>query len=97
MNKPDLIEHIAICTTDFQRGDIKQAVDVILSGISDSLIRGERVEVRGFGSFGLRHRSPRMARNPKTGEAVSISERYVPYFKPGKELRERVNDYDLSV
>ena len=64
---------------------------MILDHMSDALARGERIEIRGFGSFSLHYRAPRVGRNPKTGEPVSLPGKYVPHFKPGKELRERVN------
>ncbi|MGB0359891.1 MAG: integration host factor subunit beta, partial [Endozoicomonas sp.] len=67
------------------------AVKTIIEQMSHSLASGERVEIRGFGSFSLHYRAPRLGRNPKTGEAVSLRSRYVPHFKPGKELRDRVN------
>lgn len=67
------------------------AVKMILDQMADSLARGERIEIRGFGSFSLHYRAPRMGRNPKTGDPVSLPGKYVPHFKPGKELRERVN------
>jgi len=57
----------------------------------NALAEGQRVEIRGFGSFSLHHRPPRVGRNPKTGESVSVGSKYVPHFKPGKELKERVN------
>jgi integration host factor subunit beta len=63
----------------------------LLEVMSDSLANGERIEIRGFGSFSLHFRPPRIGRNPKTGEAVALSGKYVPHFKPGKDLRERVN------
>ena len=69
-------------------------VKVILETISDSLINKDRVEIRGFGSFELRYRQPRQARNPKTGEAVQTTGHYTIHFKPGKELKERVNNQD---
>jgi integration host factor subunit beta len=71
--------------------DVELAVKHILEVMSDSLSSGERIEIRGFGSFSLHYRPPRMGRNPKTGEAVALSGKYVPHFKPGKDLRERVN------
>ena len=65
-------------------------------GGGDALARGERIEIRGFGSFSLHYRAPRIGRNPKTGEQVALAGKYVPHFKPGKELRERVNEGLLS-
>ena len=69
----------------------------MLDHMSDSLANGERIEIRGFGSFSLHYRAPRIGRNPKTGESVELSAKYVPHFKPGKELRELVNSPDDGV
>ena len=71
--------------------DVELAVKHLLDLMSDSLAKGQRIEIRGFGSFSLHFRPPRIGRNPKTGEAVALSGKYVPHFKPGKDLRERVN------
>jgi integration host factor subunit beta len=70
---------------------VEFAVKTLIEQMAQSLARGERIEIRGFGSFSLHHRPPRMGRNPKSGEAVPLAAKYVPHFKPGKELRERVN------
>jgi len=72
--------------------DVELAVKELLEQMSHALAKGERIEVRGFGSFSLHYRPPRVGRNPKTGEAVSVPNKYVPHFKPGKNLRERVNN-----
>ena len=64
---------------------------MVIEYMANSLSLGERIEIRGFGSFSLHYREPRRGRNPKTGDAVNLSGKYVPYFKPGKEMRERVN------
>jgi integration host factor subunit beta len=72
--------------------DVELAVKYLIEVMSNSLASGERIEIRGFGSFSLHFRPPRIGRNPKTGEAVALSGKYVPHFKPGKDLRERVND-----
>lgn len=72
--------------------DVELAVKHLLELMSSSLASGQRIEIRGFGSFSLHYRPPRMGRNPKTGEAVALSGKYVPHFKPGKDLRERVNE-----
>ena len=72
--------------------DVELAVKHLLDLMSDSLAKGQRIEIRGFGSFSLHYRPPRIGRNPKTGEAVALSGKYVPHFKPGKDLRERVNE-----
>jgi integration host factor subunit beta len=71
--------------------DVELGVKEILEYVSQSLATGERIEIRGFGSFSLHFRPPRVGRNPKTGESVALPGKYVPYFKPGKELRDRVN------
>lgn len=71
--------------------DVEYSVKVLVDTMTRSLARGQRIEIRGFGSFDLNHRPARVGRNPKTGEKVDVPEKYVPHFKPGKELRERVN------
>lgn len=80
--------------TTLQIKDIEYSVKVLVDAMTRALARGQRIEIRGFGSFDLNHRPPRTGRNPKTGEKVSVPAKYVPHFKPGKELRERV---DLSL
>ena len=72
--------------------DVELGVKSVLEQMSGSLAAGERIEIRGFGSFSLHYRAPRMGRNPKTGEAVALPGKHVPHFKPGKALRERVNN-----
>ena len=72
--------------------DTEFADKTVLDAMSDALARGDRIEIRGFGSFSLHYRPPRMGRNPKTGESVALPAKHVPHFKPGKELRERVSD-----
>ena len=72
--------------------DVELGVKSILEQMSSSLSNGERIEIRGFGSFSLHHRAPRMGRNPKTGEAVALPGKHVPHFKPGKALRDRVDN-----
>lgn len=91
MTKSELIESIA-AKQSLPDKDVELAVKVILEEIVGTLSNGGRVEVRGFGSFCLHYRAPRRGRNPKTGEEVHLSSKYVPHFKPGKELRARVND-----
>ena len=71
--------------------DIEYSVKVLVDTMTRSLAKGQRIEIRGFGSFDLNHRPARVGRNPKTGEKVEVPEKYVPHFKPGKELRERVD------
>ena len=71
--------------------DVEHSVKVLVDTMTRSLAKGQRIEIRGFGSFDLNHRPARVGRNPKTGDKVEVSEKYVPHFKPGKELRERVD------
>ncbi len=73
--------------------DIELAVKIVIEQMTQSLASGKRVEIRGFGSFSLRYRAPRMGRNPKTGESVGLASKYVPHFKPGKILRDKVNNF----
>ncbi|MGB1561307.1 MAG: integration host factor subunit beta [Sinimarinibacterium flocculans] len=91
MTKSELIERLAARQTHLMHKDVELAVKLVLDQISMALARDDRVEIRGFGSFALHHRPARVGRNPKTGEAVSIPPKRVPHFKPGKEMRERVN------
>jgi integration host factor subunit beta len=91
MTKSELIELIASRQTQLSAKDVELAVKTILEHMSQTLASGERIEIRGFGSFSLHYREPRKGRNPKTGNAVQLTGKYVPHFKPGKELRERVN------
>jgi len=91
MTKSELIEAIAQKHTHLSQKDIDLSVKTILELMAQSLEKEERIEIRGFGSFSLHYRPPRTGRNPKTGEPVDLLEKYVPHFKPGKELRQRVN------
>lgn len=91
MTKSELIERIAARQSQLSVKDIELAVKTILEHMSQTLATGERIEIRGFGSFSLHYREPRQGRNPKTGETVELAGKYVPHFKPGKEMRERVN------
>ena len=90
INKRELIEVIANDQEQLPYKDIELAIKTIIESMIDSLKKGKRIEIRGFGSFSLRYRKSRMGRNPKSGESVNIDERYVPHFKPGKDLKERV-------
>jgi len=92
MTKSELIELLAQKQEHLPSRDVELAVKTILELMSDALATGERVEVRGFGSFTLHFRQPRQGRNPKTGEQVTLPGRHVPHFKPGKELRLMVNE-----
>jgi len=91
MTKSELIERITERHPELSGKDIELAVKTILDTMSQALSQGDRIEIRGFGSFSLHFRNPRVGRNPKTGEAVHLKGKYVPHFKPGKELREQVN------
>ena len=91
MTKSQLIEKLTVSQSQLTAKDMELAVKMILDQMADSLALGARIEIRGFGSFSLHYRAPRMGRNPKTGDPVSLPGKYVPHFKPGKELRERVN------
>jgi integration host factor subunit beta len=91
MTKSELIELITSRQAQLSAKDVELAVKTILEHMSQTLEIGERIEIRGFGSFSLHYREPRKGRNPKTGDAVQLTGKYVPHFKPGKELRERVN------
>jgi len=91
MTKSELIEQLAAEQTHLNQTDVELAVRCIIEQLSRALSEGDRIEIRGFGSFSLHFRPPRMGRNPKTGEAVALPGKHVPHFKPGKELRERVN------
>jgi len=92
MTKSELIERIAAKQSQLSSKDCEFAVKSIIEYMSESLSDGGRIEIRGFGSFSLHYRVPRVGRNPKTGSPVTLSGKFVPHFKPGKELRDRVND-----
>ena len=92
MTKSELIESLAEMMEHVQARDIEIAVKELLEQMVQTLQKGERIEIRGFGSFSLHYRGPRTGRNPKTGETVELDGKYVPHFKPGKELRDRVNE-----
>lgn len=91
MTKSELIECLAAEQNHLSQADVELAVRCILEQMSRALSEGERIEIRGFGSFSLHYRPARMGRNPRTGESVALPGKYVPHFKPGKALRERVN------
>ncbi|WP_281645507.1 integration host factor subunit beta [Parendozoicomonas sp. Alg238-R29] len=96
MTRSELIERMTERQSQLAIKDVELAVKSIVDELSGALASGQRVEIRGFGSFSLHFRAPRVGRNPKTGDAVDLSGKYVPHFKPGKELRERVNDSLLA-
>ena len=92
MTKSELIESLVWKQSQLGYRDVELAVKTMLEHMGQKLASGERIEIRGFGSFSLHYRPPRVGRNPKSGDAVSLPAKYVPHFKPGKELRERVNN-----
>ena len=91
MTKSDLIERLSASFQQLSSKEVESAIREILEQMAGTLQSGERIEIRGFGSFSLHHRTARVGRNPKTGEKVELLGKSVPHFKPGKELRERVN------
>lgn len=91
MTKSELIERLSIYTKDLQGKELEDAVKELLEQMAQTLQRGDRIEIRGFGSFSLHYRAPRVGRNPKTGETVELTGKHVPHFKAGKELRDRVD------
>ncbi|QIQ21820.1 integration host factor subunit beta [Zophobihabitans entericus] len=92
MNRSDLTEKLANWRTHLPVQIVDEAVRDIIEQISTAMEKNDRVEIRGFGSFALNYRAPRKARNPRTGGKVTVKQKYIPHFKPGKELRERVNN-----
>ena len=92
MTRSELVAELAERFGHLTQKDTDFAVKTILDAMTEALAKGHRVEIRGFGSFSLHFRPPRQGRNPKTGEAVALAGKYVPHFKPGKDLRERVNE-----
>ncbi|MEI6146049.1 MAG: integration host factor subunit beta [Methylococcales bacterium] len=92
MTKSELIEALAKKQPLLALKEVELAVKCLIEKMNQALSTGNRIEIRGFGSFSLHKRPPRIGRNPKTGESVSLSEKHVPHFKPGKELRDRVDD-----
>ena len=92
INKKDLIELLSKNQDQLPIRDIQLTVNTIINTMIKTLKKGKRIEIRGFGTFSLHYRKPRMGRNPKTGATVAINENYVPHFKPGKNLKKRVNE-----
>lgn len=91
MTKSELIESLARRQLQLAYKDVELAVKTILEHMANALSNGERIEIRGFGSFSLHYRPPRVGRNPKSGEPVSLPAKYVPHFKPGKQMRDRID------
>lgn len=92
MIRSELLQALADDNPDLRPEEVEQVVDIFFDEISARLAEGGRVELRGFGTFSTREREARVGRNPRTGEAVDVQAKHVPYFKPGKEMRERLND-----
>ena len=91
MTKSELIARLAAANPHLYQRDMERIVATIYEEITAALARGDRVELRGFGAFSVKERGSRTGRNPRTGEAVSVSAKHIPYFKTGKELREKIN------
>jgi integration host factor subunit beta len=91
MTKSELITRLAARFPQLVTKDAELSVKMIIDAMAESLANGQRIEIRGFGSFDLNYRPPRIGRNPKSGEKVKVPEKYVPHFKAGKEMRERVD------
>ena len=92
MTKSELIQHVAELNPHLYHRDVERIVTTIFEEISEALARGDRVELRGFGAFSVKRRDARVGRNPRTGDAVQVAEKHIPFFKTGKLLRERMND-----
>jgi integration host factor subunit beta len=92
MTKSELIQRIAELNPHLYHRDVERIVTTIFDEISEALARGDRVELRGFGAFSVKQRDARIGRNPRTGAAVHVAEKHIPFFKTGKLLRERLNE-----
>jgi integration host factor subunit beta len=91
MIKSELVQKLADENPNLFHRDVERIVSIVFQEIADALVRGERVELRGFGAFSVKHRPSRVGRNPRTGDPVPIEEKFTPFFKSGKELRDRLN------
>jgi integration host factor subunit beta len=91
MIKSELVQRIAAANPHLYQRDVEHIVNTILDEIVEALSRGDRVELRGFGAFSVKNRPARIGRNPRTGDKVAVEEKFVPFFKTGKEMRERLN------
>lgn len=91
MNRSDLVDKLVAQLAHLPRSDVEVTVSTIIGAMSDSLVRGQRIEIRGFGSFSVNLMSPRLARNPRNGDSVCVPPTRKPHFKPGKTLREQVD------
>ena len=92
MIKSELIQKLAERNPHLYQRDVEHIVNAVLDEVVNALQRGDRVELRGFGAFSVKNRPARTGRNPRTGDRVAVTEKYVPFFKTGKEMRERLND-----
>jgi integration host factor subunit beta len=92
MTKSELVQRVAELHPHLRHSDIERVVEAIFRSIGDSLARGARIEIRGFGAFSLKHREARAGRNPRTGATVDVSRKVIPYFKTGKHLHARLNE-----
>lgn len=92
MIKSELIAEMAVANPHLPARDVETVVDTVLASIADALVRGDRVELRGFGAFSVRSRQTRQGRNPRTGETVLVKAKHVPFFKMGKDLKARLNE-----
>jgi integration host factor subunit beta len=97
MTRSDLVEELAARFAQLTHRDAESAVKTILDAMGDALVRGNRIEIRGFGSFSVSRRPPRIGRNPRSGESVQVPEKRVPHFKPGKALREAVDERTAQI
>ena len=97
MTKSEFIEILVSKSPDLPAADVQLVVNTLFDSMSAALEKGERIEIRGFGSFSVRHKSARQGRNPKTGETVQVLPHSTVYFKPGLEMRERVNNMDNRI
>lgn len=91
MIKSELVQIISEQNPHLYQRDVENIVNAILTEITEALADGDRVELRGFGAFSVKHRAPRVGRNPRTGDRVEVEEKWVPFFKTGKDLRDRLN------
>ena len=92
MTKSELIQRLAANNPHLYRRDVERIVSTIFDEIAAALLRGDRVELRGFGAFSVKRREARLGRNPRTGDSVHVGEKHIPFFKTGKQLRERLNE-----
>jgi integration host factor subunit beta len=96
MTRSQLIEAVASKIANFSKKDVEVIMGTLFKSITDGLARGDKIEIRGFGSFKVKHREGRRGRNPKSGESIYIESKKVPFFKAGKELKERINKHETQ-